>query len=232
MGACFAGGLSSDEVVDRMSTLSRRDVATPSASIVLGPWAKSLLSGRRLAETLAALVPSRRLSELRKPLTVTAVDAETGALTLFGAGGNSDVPLIRALSASCALPIYYPPVEIDGRHYVDGGLRAVLPLDVAATFDPDLVFAVRVGPSFAAKATRHSAGVPPLLEAHNRVMRIVMAAQTDDGIARWHGGRTPLIVVEPPVEQGSTFALPSMTRYVDEGYRAAAEALDGSHSLW
>ena len=32
------------------------------------------------------------------------------------------------LAASCAIPAAFPPVEIGGRHYVDGGMRGALPL--------------------------------------------------------------------------------------------------------
>ena len=34
----------------------------------------------------------------------------------------------RHLAASCAIPLCFPPVSIDGRRYVDGGLRGALPL--------------------------------------------------------------------------------------------------------
>ncbi len=35
------------------------------------------------------------------------------------------------LAATCAIPLSYPPVQIDGRRYVDGGLSGALPLWVA-----------------------------------------------------------------------------------------------------
>jgi NTE family protein len=34
----------------------------------------------------------------------------------------------RHLAASCAIPFGFPPVEIDGRYYVDGGFRGAVPL--------------------------------------------------------------------------------------------------------
>lgn len=34
----------------------------------------------------------------------------------------------RHLAAACSIPLGYPPVEIDGRRYIDGGLRSSLPL--------------------------------------------------------------------------------------------------------
>jgi predicted acylesterase/phospholipase RssA len=36
------------------------------------------------------------------------------------------VPISRAVQASAALPGLFPPVEIDGHHYVDGALRKTL----------------------------------------------------------------------------------------------------------
>lgn len=230
VAACFASGLDYDGVLRRMLRVHRCDVAVPSLTLLAGPFASSLLSPRRLRNTIANLVPVRRFAELRSPLTVTAVSADTGQLELFGDGGN-DVPLIDALCASCALPIYYPPVEVSGRRYVDGGLRAVLPLDVAARFEPDLVVAVRVGPSFSARPARQVGYVPPLLEAHDRVLRTCMAAQADDALARWQAGRIPLVLVEPPVEEGATFAVESVVGYVEGGYRAAMQALGASRGL-
>jgi NTE family protein len=177
---------------------------------------------------VAELVPARRFSELQTPLTVTAVEVETGKLELFGAGGNLDVPLVDALWASCALPLYYPPVTIAGNHYADGGLRAVLPLGVAASFEPKLIVAIRVGPSFQAEPASGSVPVPPMVRSHNQAMRILMAAQTDEVIARWRNGPITLVVIEPQTEAGATFAVDDAMGYVEEGYRAAAAALDAS----
>lgn len=64
----------------------------------------------------------RRLSEHdwpKSPLTITAVDAESGALAAFDAA--SGVSLVDAVSASCAVPGVWPIVEIAGRRYFDGG---------------------------------------------------------------------------------------------------------------
>lgn len=63
-------------------------------------------------------------------LLVTAVDAETGTAVVFD--GTSGVPLERAVAASCAVPGVFPAVEIAGRRYVDGGLRSVANIDLAA----------------------------------------------------------------------------------------------------
>jgi hypothetical protein len=59
-------------------------------------------------------------------------------------------------------------------------------------------------------------------------MRTMMAAQTDREIATWSDGSIPLIVIEPRIEQAATFAVRRAITYVEDGYRAAAAALEHS----
>ncbi len=226
VGACFASGLAYGEVLRRISTLTRRDVAALSPRAVLGVFATALFQGRPWRETIEMLVPASTFDELETPLTVTAVDGESGDLVLFGAGGRSDVGLPEALYASCALPLYYPPARIDGRVYLDGGLRAVFPLDVAAQFDPDVLFGVNVGPRFYSAPPVDERPAPGLLGAHRRAMRIMMGAQTEEVIGRWRRERpADLVLVQPSIRGRATFSLNKVVEYVEKGYRAAHRAL-------
>ncbi len=226
VAACFASGLSYAEVLKRITSVTRRDVAAFSPSVVLGLFASSLLRAAPLRQTIERLVPARRFAQLKVPLTVTAVDAKTGELLLLGTGGHAHVPLVDALYASCALPLYYPPGRVGGRDCIDGGVRAVLPLDVAAEFDPDMVFAVDAGPSLHADPPARESPVPALVRAHGDAVRILMAAQADEAVARWRSGRVPLVLVRPTRRQQATFAVDAVVTYIEEGYRAAIRALD------
>lgn len=226
MAACFASGLSYDQVLQRVSTVTRRDVASFSPNLVMGPLAHSLLREEPFRETLRALVPARSFRALETPLTVTAVDATSGDLEVFGHGGRDRVALIDALYASCALPMYYPPGKIGDREYIDGGVRAVLPLDLAAEFEPDLIVAVHVGPSRFAPSPPAQIGARSIVAAHRRAMRIMMSVQTEEVIQRWRDDPpVPLVLVQPPVESGATFAIDRVIHYVEAGYRAAHRSL-------
>ncbi len=226
VGACFASGLAYGEVLRRISTLTRRDVAVLSPRAVLGVFATALFQGRPWRETIEMLVPASTFDELETPLTVTAVDGESGDLVLFGAGGRSGVALPDALYASCALPLYYPPARIDDRLYLDGGLRAVFPLDVAAQFDPDVLFGVNVGPLLYSAPPVDEQPAPGLLGAHRRAMRIMMGAQTEEVIGRWRRERTAdLVLVQPHIRGRAAFSLHKVVEYVEKGYRAAQRAL-------
>jgi NTE family protein len=80
-------------------------------------------------------------------LKITAVDADSGSFSVFDRTG--DVDLLHAVAASCAVPLVWPPVEIGGRHYVDGGMRSPANADLAA--DCDVVLAVAPLPRALAK---------------------------------------------------------------------------------
>ena len=92
-------------------------------------------------EERLAVMRSRLLSEdwPERPLTVTTVDAATGEFRPLDRG--SGVPLIAAVAASCAVPGVYPPVTIDGRRYVDGGMRSPANADLAQGYERVVVLA-------------------------------------------------------------------------------------------
>jgi NTE family protein len=58
------------------------------------------------------------------------------------------------LMASCAVPFGYPPVRIDGRFYVDGGLLDILPVWAAAEMGATRVIAVNALPHMPSRPLR------------------------------------------------------------------------------
>ncbi|HET7387172.1 MAG TPA: patatin-like phospholipase family protein [Nocardioidaceae bacterium] len=72
-------------------------------------------------------------------LRVTAVDADTGELRVFD--GSDGVDLAHAVAASCAVPLVWPPVAIDGHRYVDGGIRSTANADLVSGCDRVVVIA-------------------------------------------------------------------------------------------
>jgi NTE family protein len=226
MGAALAAGLGPDEVIERMRGIRRRDVARLSAaSVMQGVFATALLQAEPLQRTLARVLPVTRFDDLVLPLTVTAVDLDTGEQVCFGHGGE-DAPLLDALYASCALPLWYPPLEIGGRRLADGGLRGVLPLRVAARFETDLVAAVDAGPGFDALPATGRLAPPALFRLHNESTNVLMSAHTELELELWRAteGRPELLYIRPTVEHGATFALDHFERYEEAG-RVAAEAV-------
>lgn len=80
--------------------------------------------------------------KLGKHLVVVATDLDSGQAARFGEPGLDHVPISRAVQASSALPGLYSPVEIDGRHYVDGVLLKTLHASVALEAGAELLLCI------------------------------------------------------------------------------------------
>jgi pimeloyl-ACP methyl ester carboxylesterase/predicted acylesterase/phospholipase RssA len=74
-----------------------------------------------------------------RPLWVNAVRLGDGARVVFGREGAPAATVASAVAASCAIPGYYQPVDIDGARYVDGGAHSPSNADVLAGEGLDLV---------------------------------------------------------------------------------------------
>lgn len=97
-------------------------------------WARMLVRGNRVFENtgLKRLIESElaeaRFEDAQIPLGILATDLETGEERLFQSG-----PLTDPLLASTAMPGIYPPVEIEGRLYIDGGVANNVPIAPAVS---------------------------------------------------------------------------------------------------
>ncbi|MDO9380893.1 MAG: patatin-like phospholipase family protein [Nocardioidaceae bacterium] len=88
-----------------------------------------------------------------RDLRVCVVDAVLGERHVLG--GDSGLPFVDAVAASCAVPGVYPPVDLGGHPYVDGGMHSAANVDVAAGYDRVVVvapLAAGLGPMQGARA--------------------------------------------------------------------------------
>ena len=106
-----------------------------------------------LAKLLSAPGRSDDFRELPHRLFVVATDLDSGKAVPFGSRGWDHVPISRAVQASAALPGLFPPVDIDGRHYVDGALMKTLHASVALKEGAKLLFCVNPLVAFNADLT-------------------------------------------------------------------------------
>ncbi len=83
------------------------------------------VSERERRAVIESRLPATRWPE--RTLRIVAVDALDGATRVFDR--TSGVSLVDAVAASCAVPGVWPPVTIDGRRYVDGGVRSTANAD-------------------------------------------------------------------------------------------------------
>ncbi len=103
---------------------------------------RAALKARTVPESERKAIIKQRLpadSWPERRLLITAVDAETGELRIFDRDGG--VPLLEAVAASCAVPLVWPPISIDGHRYIDGGVRSIANADLATGCDRVVVVA-------------------------------------------------------------------------------------------
>jgi NTE family protein len=126
-----------------------------------------------------------------RDLRITAVDAETGEFRVLDR--TSGVPLLQAVAASCAVPGVYPPVTIDGRRHVDGGMRSAANADLADGYDRVVVLAPI------------PRGIGPLASVDAQVTGMVarVAVVSPDDASRRAIGRN---VLDPAARAGSARA--------------------------
>ena len=91
---------------------------------------------RLLAESLAQL----RIEDLPVRFQCVAASIERAAETWFSSG-----PAVDAVLASCAVPGLLPPVELNGEHYLDGGLVDSVPLGRAVDLGATRIFILHTG---------------------------------------------------------------------------------------
>ena len=79
---------------------------------------------------------------LKKELYIPAVDLDIGRYDIFGEPGWDDIPISRAVIASSAIPIFFEPVEIRNRYYIDGGVGRVAYMDIAINHGAELIWVI------------------------------------------------------------------------------------------
>jgi NTE family protein len=121
-----ASGVLGGSLVGRLQTLARTRTHLHSSAPL-----------RRLLEDT---LPVRRFEDLTVPFECVAASIERAAPHYFGSG-----PLVPALLASAAVPGLLPPVEVDGEHYLDGGVVDSIPLGRAIRLGADEVYVLQVG---------------------------------------------------------------------------------------
>jgi len=80
--------------------------------------------------------------QLKSRLTLVATHLDSSRAIAFGRTGWDHIPISKAVQASAALPGLFPPVEIDGQHFVDGALIKTMHASIALDEGVDLMLCV------------------------------------------------------------------------------------------
>jgi predicted acylesterase/phospholipase RssA len=95
-----------------------------------------------IRETLETAGLSDDFRDIPRELHIVATDIEADRRVTFSRRTSPDVPISKAVAASSSIPILFRPVEIEGRHYVDGGIKGHAAIDVAISRGATLVLVI------------------------------------------------------------------------------------------
>jgi len=228
LGASIAGGSSVEDLERQARALQKSDIVDINRWALLpnGIRQRSIFRGVALRGYIRRVLPVREWSQLKIPLTINAVDLESGHTVWFGAAGRTDVPLPDAVYASAALPVFYPPASIGGMHLVDGGVGDSLPITKAADRSADRIIAVHA--SAGRQKDARDTIDRGMIAIQHRVLDITSYARRTLVEDSWFG--PPVIHVRPAVQEYSTFDFASVDYFLQEGYRAMKAALETEYA--
>jgi NTE family protein len=172
-----------------------------------------------------ALGDAGRINDFRlldHELYLTATDLDTCEHLVFGEPGWDDVPISKAIECSTALPIVYKPVELKGRHLVDGGIRSTTNVDIAVEKGAKFIVVVnplvpyvndfeQTIPTVFGTRVRRVAdmGLPAIA---NQAFRLIAHARLHQAVEQWQEKYkgVDIILVEPEPNDELMFGTPIM----------------------
>jgi predicted acylesterase/phospholipase RssA len=183
---------------------------------------------------------------LKRVLRIVAVELDTGETCAFGSPGHDDVPISRAVRASCTIPGLYRPVKIDGVEYIDGGVKKTANVSLALKERCGLVLCVNpiVPIRFPADANAGngngngreqgalaSRGLPTILD---QVFRVTLHSRMRYGMQRYRRENpdADIVLFEPRPEdlprfmRGSIMRTSGRARIAEYAYRSTMARFD------
>jgi NTE family protein len=133
VGALYASGMDAFQLQETAFSLDEgkiRDVRFFSGGMV---------QGQKLQDYVNELVHQAPIEKLRIPFAAVATELENGQRAVFIRGNTG-----QAVRASSSIPGVFEPVDIAGRHFVDGGVVSPVPVDAARQLGADIVIAVDI----------------------------------------------------------------------------------------
>jgi len=223
VAAAWAAGNSVRDIADFALGLRRRDIfdIAHTDMALKRMRAPALYRAEPLDNLVRGLLGDLTFADLPRRLIIASVEINSGMQIFWGLPGLTHVKVADAVFASCALPGFFPPREIEGRFWMDGALVDNLPVHLAASRGHQAVVAVDVGATSVLRADTQDAGFAAIFA---RATEIVFQQAMACRLASWSS--PPLLLVQPRVEHLPMFTFDHTNELMNEGRRATGAALD------
>ena len=232
VGALNGTFLAADPHLDQVEALAEVWRALTSGSVFATPRRRQLVNVMRgrdhviddhgLRDLIRRLSPVQDLGDCRVPVQVVTTDIDVGAPAWFTSG-----PAEEILAASAALPGLFPPVELEGRLHVDGGVLEPLPVGRALDLGVATTYVLDVTAGTASSGVRDSRRPRSALEVLVRSFEVSRVVNTPAPETLARPGQEVVVL---PLADTSWLDLRDFSRtsaLIDGSRAAASRFLDG-----
>lgn len=205
VGALYAYGLPAERIMHVAAELDMKDIHN--GNILFANDADKIA---RIIRSEIGDVTIEEINEKSgKTFACVAVDL-TSARQIVLSSGNASA----CCSASCAVPVLFKPVEMEGMHLVDGGVLNNIPADVCRMLGADNVISVDINPT-----RGHGTDKTGPIAVFKTVFSLMSAASSYSGIINSD------VLIEVDTDEFTSTKKDGFMEMYERGYAAAREKM-------
>jgi NTE family protein len=191
--------------------------------------------GRYLESVYSQAGRTNDFRKLGRKLVIVATDLDTGKAVRFGEAGWDSTPISTAVQASAAVPGLFPPVEINGHHFVDGALRKTMHSSIALEEGVELLLLVNPIVPYNA---RFKAGAGKLvngglIDVLSQTIRSILHSRLETGLASYQVSHPHVdILLFQPSESDAELFFTAMFSYNNRRHTCEQAYQHTRQALW
>lgn len=208
VGSLYASGLTARQLQAKAALLDESNLTDLTLS------SHGFIKGERLQEFINREVGNRPIEKLNKRFGAVATELDSGKRVVFRLGNTG-----QAVRASASIPNIFLPVNINGKHYVDGGLVSPVPVSAAREMGADVVIAVDISARPRGGSTKSFFS---LFDQSISIMNVIALSQEL---------KLADVIIRPEVHHIGSAAFDARHEAIQAGEKAASEALPAIRNI-
>lgn len=205
IGALYADGYSPEEIKEFL----KENTLYKMVGFLNWPKKGGLVNMEKYKRVVGKKLHAKTFDQLQIPLVLNATELNAGKNVYFRDGN-----LLDAIIASASVPIFFNPVLINGKQYVDGGIFCNLPASVLRD-DCEVLIGVHVNP------TCDKTNCNGVLEVAERIFHLAV-----NGNTRGQKSKCDIVIETSKVKKYGMFDVSKSDEIFEIGYEYAMKALD------
>jgi len=204
VSSLYAAGYSVDNMKTIVANLDSANLVD-----VIFPPRGGLIGTERLKRYLDVLLMHKSFDELEIPFYSVITELQTGREVAMHQGN-----VAVAVQASMSIPALFPPVEIDGTYFVDGGMKNAVPANVAQAHGANVIIGVDV------KKELKDIDFDSILNDIQLTMWFMIGGYVELNT------KAADVIIVPDVKYDSYMDYQKAEFFIEQGYRAGLQYLD------